>query len=256
MREICLEQIIDSLQQLNIQEGDGLLVHSAVQFLGKPIGGIGIYLKAIQSVIGDTGTIVVPTFNFRFAKGEIFDPLETPSEKMGVFSEYVRKHPGALRTKHPMQSLATIGYYAKDLVVRDTPSAFEKGSAFDRIHELGFKLLLLGADEKAISMFHYSEQRARVPYRYWKDFSGIIHTSSSWKKLTYRMYVRDLKLDPQLTLEPVINLLKKRQQWHSISINYGSITTCELIDFVKAADEIIADDPWILVLNKPEANRL
>jgi aminoglycoside 3-N-acetyltransferase len=224
--------------------------------LGKPIGGIGIYLDAIQSIIGDTGTVVVPTFNFRFSKGEIFDPQETPSEKMGAFSEYVRQQPESLRTKHPMQSLAAIGYYAKDLAERDTPSAFDQGSAFDRIYKLGFKLLLLGADERAISMFHYSEQRGRVPYRYWKDFSGKIHTSSGWKKQTYRMYVRDLKLDPQLTLEPVVNLLKKRQQWHSIPINYGSITTCELIDFVKAADEIIADDPWKLVLNKPEAYKL
>ena len=32
-----------ALQDLGIQPGDGLLVHSAVQFLGQPEGGVGMY---------------------------------------------------------------------------------------------------------------------------------------------------------------------------------------------------------------------
>ena len=37
------------------------------------------------------------------------DPASTPSVDMGVFSELVRQQPAALRTTHPMQSLAVLG---------------------------------------------------------------------------------------------------------------------------------------------------
>jgi aminoglycoside 3-N-acetyltransferase len=252
MREVTKEQVIACLINLGLRTGDGLLVHSAVQYLGRPQGGVGMYLEAIQEVIGEDGTVVVPTFNFGFAKGEPYDPGETPSQGMGAFSEYVRQHPQALRTSHPMQSVAVLGQYAADLAGRDTLSAFDPGSAFERMLELDFKLLLLGADSRATSMFHYCEQRAKVPYRYWKDFTGPVRTSDGWQTRTYRMFVRDLELNPQLTLDPVVADLQRRGEWRSAPLNYGRVTVCRLADFVHAADRILAEDPWSLVLNRPE----
>ncbi len=204
MQEVTQQQVITSLKALGITSGDGLLVHSAVQFLGRPVGGLKMYLEAIQEVIGADGTLVVPTFNFGFARGESFDPQSTPSQGMGAFSEFVRQLPEARRTTHPLQSIAVVGRYMDDLASRDTASAFDAGSAFERMLELDFKLLLLGADSRAVSMFHYCERRANVPYRYWKDFTGPVRTPSGWQTLTYRMFVRDLELNPQLTLDPVV----------------------------------------------------
>ena len=154
MLEVTQHQVLDCLRALRIETGDGLLIHSAVQFLGRPAGGVQIYLDAILEIIGSQGTIVAPTFNFGFARGERYHPQETPSAGMGAFSELVRGHPQARRTSHPMQSVAVLGRWAEDLARRDTPSAFDPGSAFERMLELNFKLLLLGADAKAVSMFH------------------------------------------------------------------------------------------------------
>jgi aminoglycoside 3-N-acetyltransferase len=251
-------QLTQLLQTLPLQPGDGLLVHSALQFFGKSDGGIGIYLEAINqaidlnldhSKISGTGTLAVPTFNFGFARGEAFDPAISPSQNMGVFSEFVRQHPAAKRTSHPMQSLAVLGQHANDLSWRDTLSAFDPGSAFERMLELDFKILLFGADIQAISMFHYSEQRAAVPYRYWKDFSGPVCKSAGWETRTYRMFVRDLNIDPQIELYPVQSVLDKRGQWHAVQLNYGKISLCRMVDFVSVVDEFLARDPWSLVIN-------
>ena len=252
------DQIITALSKLGIQKRDGLLVHSALQFLGYPEKGVGMYFDALLSAVGsnsnsDTGgTIAVPTFTFAFARGEAFDLQATPSQGMGVFSEYVRQLPQALRTPHPMQSLAVVGNYVEDLVNRDKSSAFERGSAFERILELDFKLLLLGANVQAASIIHYSEIRANVPYRYWQDFTGLYRRSTSmeWEKRTFRMFVRDLELDPMLDLSPVQKLLYDRGQWKEIPINYGSICVCRLVDFVAAADDLLAADPWVLIKNR------
>jgi len=252
MHEVTQEQVITCLKSIGILQGDGLLIHSAVQFLGQPVGGIGMYLEAILAVIGHEGTVVVPTFSFSFAQNGRYDPQETPSEGMGAFSEYTRQRPEARRTIHPMQSVAVIGHYADDLVERDTLSAFDPGSAFERMLELDFKLLLLGAEARATSMFHYCEQRAVVPYRYWKGFPGEIRTSNGWEKRTYRMFVRDLELKPELTIEPVVEYLKNKDQWHTKPLNYGNVTSCLLIDFVAAVDHFLNADPWSLVASYNE----
>jgi aminoglycoside 3-N-acetyltransferase len=144
-----------------------------------------------------------------------------------------------------------VGHYADDLAGRDTLSAFDPASAFERMLELDFKLLLLGANIQAVSMLHYSEQRANVPYRYWKDFTGQIYTSHGWQTRTYRMFVRDLELNPQIQLHAVEDVLKVRGQWRSVPLTYGEIALCHLTDFVTAADELLADDPWSLVANRP-----
>jgi aminoglycoside 3-N-acetyltransferase len=274
MREVTNEQVITGLRALGLGSGDGLLVHSAVQFLGRPVGGVGMYLEAIYTLLEErdsrlengewskfnyqsrlstfnsqlsSGTIAVPTFTFAFAHGEPYDPHNTPSQGMGTFSEYVRQQPGARRTPHPMQSLAILGRHAGDLASRDTPSAFDPGSAFERLLELDFKLLLLGADVQAVSMVHYSEQRASVSYRYWKEFTGQVMTPSGWQTRTYKMFVRDLQIDPQLNLYPIQEWLEQHGLWHSLPLNYGQIASCRLSDFVRAADEILARDPWGLV---------
>lgn len=262
MQTISAEQLIEILKSLGLQTGDGVMVHSAVHFLGKPQEGMHTYYNALSVVLDldaetkvhvPMGTLVVPAFNFGFARGEAYDPQMTPSQGMGVFSEYVRQLSSAQRTRHPMQSLAVVGKYADDLCQRDTLSAFDPGSAFERMLDLDFKLLLLGADIQAVSMLHYSEQRAFVSYRYWKDFTGKVHRDSDWGLHTYRMFVRDLDLNPQLSLLPVQRLLDERAQWHSARLNYGKVVVCRMRDFVMATDEILQRDPWALVVSSKQS---
>jgi aminoglycoside 3-N-acetyltransferase len=253
MLEVDSQRVIAALLALNIQTGDSLLVHSAVQYLGRPVGGVAMYLEATQSVLGPHGNIAVPAFNFAFARGEGgFDPFRTPSHGMGAFSEYVRQQPEAQRSLHPMQSLAIIGPAAADIAERDTLSAFDRGSAFERLLELDFKLLLLGASIQAAAMIHYCEQRAGVPYRFWKDFQGQVYTGKGWVTRTYRMFARDLQADPRLDLRPLQAELQARGQWAAIPLNYGQVSTCRLADFVAAADRLLAADPWVFVTNQKE----
>ncbi|MEZ0395275.1 MAG: AAC(3) family N-acetyltransferase [Anaerolineales bacterium] len=256
MLKVTLDQIISALRAVGLQAGDGVMTHAALQFLGLPEGGIGIYYAALRTVLGldeNLGTLVVPTFNFGFARGEPFDQAETPAEEMGVFPEYVRRQPGVLRSPHPMQSVAAVGRHAADLCSRDTSSAFDPGSAFERMLELDFKLLLLGADVRFTSMVHLPEQRLQVPYRYWKEFTGEVRLHGQPHQVrTYRMYARDLDLDPDVDAAPVQRELERRGLWTSIPLNYGRVAACRLRDFVAVEEELLRADPWALVKNRPD----
>jgi len=255
MREVTLPQLVKALQAVGVKAGDGLLIHSALQYFGRPEGGIGIYMDALLEVIGLEGTVVVPTFNFDFARGEDYNPQTAPSVDMGAFSEYVRQSPKSLRTTHPMQSFALIGKHAVELASCDTPSAFDDGSAVDRMLDLNFKLLLFGADIQASAIFHYSEHRAEVPYRYWKDFTGRILRDGEWQEATYKMFVRDLDVDAQIVIYDIQSMLERKGQWSSVTLNYGTISLCSLKDFVSTNDQFLAKDPWVFVTNLPERSQ-
>lgn len=265
MQLLPSEQLKEALFSLNLHRGDGVLVHSALHFLGKPERGVEMVLYVLAETLGidltnpapsaSQGTLVVPTFNFAFARGEPFDRQNTPSVGMGVFSELVRKHPSAQRTPHPLQSVAAIGHYAAQLASCHTLGAFDPGSAFERMVELDFKILLLGADVQAISLLHYAEQRVGVPYRYWKEFRGRVRMDDAWEERTYRMYVRDLDIDPKIDLHPVQDRLIARGKWISRVVNYGFISVCRMQDFVEVVEEFLREDPWSLVSNRPQNQR-
>lgn len=255
MLKVNRDQIISALESVGLKKGDGVMVHSALQFLGLPEGGLGIYYDALCAVLGigkGIGTLVVPTFNFGFARGELFDQATTPAEEMGVFPEYVRQQPGVLRSPHPMQSIAALGHHAEDLCNRDTSSAFDPGSTFERMIELDFKLLLLGADVRFTSLVHFPEQRMKVPYRYWKEFTGQVGLIGKPPEIrTYRMFARDMMIDPLVNCAPVRELLLERGRWSSVRLNYGKVEACRFRDFVAAEEELLAKDPWALVTNRP-----
>ncbi|TBR21398.1 hypothetical protein EPO15_10395, partial [bacterium] len=233
MRQISEIEVRSLLAELGICAADTLLVHSALQFLGVPEGGPGMYLRALEASLGPKGNIVVPTFNFGFCRGQEYDPATTPSE-LGVFSELVRRDGRAMRSPHPLQSFAAIGPAARDLAGRDTPSAFDPGSTFERLLELNGRLLLLGADVQAASAIHYSEQRLNVPYRFWKEFHGRVRCPAGLRDSSCRMFVRDLDVDVQLDLSPIRRHLSARGAWKACRLNYGEVSVCNLKDFVAA----------------------
>ena len=248
MKTVSYEQVAYALRAVGLRRGDSVLVHSAIQYLGQPIGGAAQYWEALKEIVGPDGTIAVPAFNFQFASGKPYNPASNPSIGMGSFAEYVRCLPGALRTPHPMQSMAVVGKHVADLASRDTPSAFDPGSPFERLLELDARILLLGADIYAVSLVHYSEQRAQVPYRYWKEFSGKVLTAEGWQKRTYRMFVRDLELNPRLDLSPIEKRLMQAGEWKEEELNYGRVALFSAPAFVRAADALLAEDPWCLVV--------
>ncbi len=257
MQNVSTEQVYTLLRQAGVQPGDGVLVHSALQFLGRPEDGLDTYLAALKQAVGigedaAQGTIAVPTFNFAFARGEDYNPQTTPAVNMGVFSEFFRQQPDVYRTTHPMQSFALMGKDAQRLAALDTPCAFDDGSAVDAMVQSSYKLVLLGADIQAASVVHYAEQRVGVPYRYWKDFSGRIWREGSWQQATYCMYVRDMDIDARLEIYQIDDGLNARKDLFSFPLNYGRISVCRLDDFVSVAMEMLRENPWCFVTNLPE----
>ena len=243
---------------MQIGDGDLVMVHSSLLALGKIIDHS---LRQIPQVIADTlldvigpeGTLVVPALNFGFCRGDGFDRQQTPSENMGLLSEYIRQLPSACRSRHPMQSVAAVGRLAEIICEPDTPSAFDQGSSFDLMIKQNARLLLLGATFQAATVIHHAEQSVGVPYRLWKDFTGkyVDHTGSDPidQTRTYRMYVRDLEIDPKLNMKPLELELIRREQLRSQSLGGGVVRSCQFADLIESAQHCLKTDPNCLVGN-------
>lgn len=58
---ITKEFLVDKFYQLGIKQGDTLLVHASLSSLGYVVGGAETLFLVIREVIGNEGTIVVPS---------------------------------------------------------------------------------------------------------------------------------------------------------------------------------------------------
>ncbi len=230
------------------------MMHSSPITLGKfegenPASEI---IETILEYLGADGTLVVPTFNFDFCKGFSYDRQKTPSKNMGVLSETVRLMPDAKRSIIPMQSVAAIGKSADDICERDTITPFSPDSSFDRLLQLHAKLLLFGVTFNAATFFHYVEEKLQVPYRFFKDFSAEYVDKGVSEQRTYRLYVRDLDLNPQLFLSNLQENVETKGKLYRAKLGSGEILSCSFVDLYETACEMLFQDELVFVKNRAE----
>jgi len=260
MKSYTLSDVRHALHDAGVRSGDTLLVHSSLF----PLGGLLDHARnstphqlalTLFDVLGPTGTLVVPTFNFDFCSGLPYDRQRTPSQGMGVLSETVRLWPGSRRSPHAMQSVAAVGRAAGFVTAQDPPSSFGAGGPFERLLALDAKLLLLGAPMQAASLVHLVEERQAVPYRYWKCFTGIYIDQGVRTVRRYQIYVRDLELNPMLELSRVATRLRSADKLSVASLGGGSVQACRAVDFVEIAGAMLQADPYSLLQSPGDGRR-
>src|SRR5574338_979593 len=102
---LTFDDLVAGFRLLGVAPGDTLLVHSSYKSFGPVEGGPQTVVNALEEALGPEGTLIMPTFNFDFNKGQPWDVRSTPSQ-MGVLTELVRKDPRAKRVFHPIYSFA------------------------------------------------------------------------------------------------------------------------------------------------------
>jgi len=171
------EEIFNILKKFNIDNINCL-------FIANDLGKIGlipgkskkdlldvIYSNIIK--INSKITIVVPTANFNLINTDkVFDLKNTPSFKMGAFSEYIRKMDDSKRSYHPFWSLTAIGPLAGQIVDKVSDHGYDKGSAFAKVFEIKDSFFLSIGDHPRfmLSIIHHFENMFKVPYRFTKTF--------------------------------------------------------------------------------------
>jgi len=151
-------------------------------------------------------------FNFEFTNGVAFDLRNTPSH-MGVLTEVARKRRNTIRTGHPIYSFAVIGRKSDIFVGVNNYSGYGEDSPFGILRRLNGKIAVLDIEENnSMTFHHHVEELSEVRYRYSKKFTGkyIDHLGLEIKK-TYAIYVRNLGMGVETSLNPLGELLWKEK---------------------------------------------
>jgi len=191
------KEIVQALKVVGIHEGDNIFVHSNLGFFGKLNGAnqrddyCKIFKNSIFNVLGPKGTLVVPTFSYSFCNSQIFDIKKTVSV-CGVFSEYIRKCKGVLRSDDANFSVVALGEKAEYFTKNVANNPFGPNSFCDRFLKSDGKFCNFNLDS-ASTFIHYVEKSVKVPYRYDKAFPGIAMINGEKINKTFYHYVYDLQ---------------------------------------------------------------
>ncbi len=179
-----VESLQADFKALGIEKGMVLLVHSSLSAMGWVCGGAVAVIIALQKVLGETGTLVMPTHSTDLSDPSqwenppvpeswwqtiretmpAYDPGLTPTRSMGKIVETFRKQEGVLRSTHPQSSFCASGPQAS-YIIDNHSLAFGMGenSPLARIYDLNGFVLLLGVGHSSNTSIHLAEYRADFP---------------------------------------------------------------------------------------------
>ena len=201
---------IDSLQAdfsaLGVKSGMVLLVHSSLSALGWVCGGVVAVIIALQEVLGETGTLVMPTHSTDLTEPSqwknppvpeswwpviratmpAYQPDLTPTRSMGAIAETFRKQKGVLRSAHPHHSFCAYGHQASYITNNHSLElGLGEGSPLARLYDLGGFVLLLGVGHDSNTSMHLAEYRATFPTKCIVQEGAPISTAGSRRWTTF-----------------------------------------------------------------------
>ena len=135
---VTRQEIAAGLRALGVAEGAQVLLHSSLKSFGYVVGGADAVIDAILDVVGPAGTLVCPTLTFRNfeATRPVFDSRTLPSNT-GLITETLRRRPGALRSLHPLSSVAAFGAAAEELTAWHDDTPCGPGTPYWKLWENG-----------------------------------------------------------------------------------------------------------------------
>lgn len=238
-----IETLVNEWREAGIQEGDTLLIHSNIKRTFKRYLKLGARLSpqdildSFLKAVSNSGTLLLPLFNFDFSKGITFDIRNTPSH-MGALTEAGRTHPLAIRTGHPIYSFAVIGAESQRFEKVNNFSGYGGDSPFAILREMGGKIAVLDLpDQNSMTYYHYVEEMHEVDYRYHKTFTGsYIDALGNTGPKTYGLFVRNIEKGVQTHVNPAGEIMWKSRLYSGYKPNEKSglrvISSQQMYDFV------------------------
>jgi len=209
---VTRRSLVADLRALGVEPGSIVLVHSSLRALGWVAGGAVAVVHALLDVLGETGTLVMPTFSTDLTdpahwhhppvpqawwpvireESPAYDPVVTPTRRIGLVADVFRTWPGTVRGPHPHVSFAARGPLATEAV---TPHELEdevgERSPLARLYDLGASVLLLGVDHGNNTTLHLAEVRADLASRRTETQSATVLVDGEPVRRTWESFVTD-----------------------------------------------------------------
>lgn len=209
---VLKEDLIKGFQELGVQEGDSLMVHTSLSSLGFVCGGAQIVIEALLESVTDKGTLLMPAQSWKNLDPEAgvhweeprewwqtirenwpaYDENITPTNTMGKVAEMFRTWPGTKRSCHPARSFAAKGSNAEYFIKNhDLSDIFGEDSPVGKLYRLNGKVLLIGVGYEKNTSLHLADVRADYPGKRYAKESSAMMVGGTRQWVTYDTLVVD-----------------------------------------------------------------
>ena len=242
------EDILLSLDLMDIKKGDILLVHSALSSIGYVDGGADTVIDALLESVGEEGTVVMSTLTGWL---EPFDADKSPSV-VGKISEKFRQRKNAYRSLHPVHSVAAIGKHAEYITAGHDKckTGCGAGTPYYKIRDMGGKVMLLGVDMDRNTIMHSLEEEINALYLRTLDILAPTYINDHEnKKYTLRKFPpghRDF-----IRLTPI---LRRRDAVIEGTIGNAAVKIMEVSKLFEIGLEILKQDPLFFICHNLQCN--
>src|SRR5437868_1622935 len=156
-------ELESALRAVGLGAGDTVMLHAAFSmsgFRGSPKELSDVFLK----VLGPNGNLLMvsmayssSTYDYLQEK-KVFDVRKTPSH-MGMVSESFRRREGVLRSFNPAHPVLAFGPKAEWFIADHDKCLYSSGpgSPFEKLWEVGGKIVVFHVRYPAITFVHYAE---------------------------------------------------------------------------------------------------
>lgn len=164
---VTKNDIINSANELGINKGDSVIIHSSFKSFGEIENGADTVVGGFFEAIGKEGTLMFPTLCQNDWKNVYKNwHIDAPSD-VGYLTNYFRKLPGAKRSNQASHSVAAIGkdaeYFTKTHgesglrygIFGDTP--FASDSPWEKMYEKNTKVVMIGCEIMYCTLRHLAE---------------------------------------------------------------------------------------------------
>ena len=221
------QQLEHDFRNAGIKSGDSVLVHSALSRIGHLKAGPKTFVDALMQVVGETGTILMPTspnavYQYDYIRAhKTFDVLNTPSAT-GKITEYFRTLPGVIRSWHPTEPVSAWGskahYFVDEHFGQLTP--YNDKSPFYKISEQKGKILYVGVTlDMAGTNLHTLEDAVDFKFPvYAPKIFDVTIIDPSGEKHTVKTKVHNPEFSKKRKCDDLIPLFEKAGVLQSVKI--------------------------------------
>jgi len=250
------------LHALGLPRKAAVLVHAALRAVGPIVGGAEGLLCALQDVVGESGTIMVPAFYWGATDPACWNQPPPPEElaaacaqlvpfapdspiatDLGVFPRVVHRAPDAQRSKHPAMSFVALGARAAEIAAAQGEDASRPLGCLERLAALAGWVLLRGVDFRVATSIHHAEERAGVPYVRRDPPKRYLIAPEKWIESA-----RDY--DCSQGFNVVVPVLQEREQLRQGQVGAARAHLVRHNDLVAAALSLLARDRAGLLCNR------
>ena len=248
--------IEESLIKVGVEQGDIVLVHSDSTVVREITGlkwaaVLNLLKDCFLNVLGESGTLIVPTFNWDFCNGKPYVHEKTRSQ-VGMFTNNVLFDDLSIRSFHPIYSFVGIGPKTKDVFSNISKSSFGDNSVFHKLHQINTKIVFFNISFEDCTFIHYVEQCKGVSYRFLKHFTGEVTVDNKKYIDTYDFYARYLDRNIEPYFERLNSKLSSINKMNKVFLNDKyPILLSRCVDIYNLAMQGMEANPYYLIKHPP-----